>query len=683
LVTGLFALANTQANGNPQAEPEVTVPGMISTSSDNGAMPTRTNTLPPSVRYGFHVDLNQVSVTLEQPDVGSLTLKAPNQIGVNRSLAVSSTTRAQKFVNPDGSQLIVLIIKSSGASGIGVHFRNFALAAGEEVYVYGPRADSIVCGPYTNKGPWGSGEFWSSTIAGETVVIEFYTTTDKNGKGFEIFEISHIFAELDWRLRSNEPDVLNCEVDASCYGDVEKNAVGRMLFNDNGVFVCTGTLLNDRAQDQTPYFLTANHCIPTQGVAQTVEIYWFYQTTSCNSGVLRSWVQSPPGANLLATQSSNDFSLLRLFNNAPAGAWFAGWTNAAQSQGTNVFGLHHPGPYVPPDVPSYLRRASGTITSTSGTCLANGCGINWTTGLTEPGSSGSGLFTANGHQLVGVLSCGPTACNNPYDNYSKFANFYPQIRSFIYPGTTPKYDFNGDGHPDYVLYNGGTRQTAVWYMNNNIFLSGALGPTPPAGAALIDVADFNGDGHPDAVLFNPSTQGTIIGYLNNNVLIGSAYGPTLPNGWQLAATGDFNGDENPDYVLYKPSTNQTAIWYLNNNVYLSGGYGPTLPASWSVVGLADFDGDRKTDYLLFNPTSRESAIWYLSGRALVRAAFGPTIARGYHLRGAADFNGDGKPDYALFNATTRQSAIWYLNNNVYITGAPGPTLPAGWSLVAP
>ena len=25
-------------------------------------------------------------------------------------------------------------------------------------------------------------------------------------------------------------------------------------------------------------------------------------------------------------------------------------------------------------------------------------------------------------------------------------------------------DFNGDGHPDYVLYNRFTRQTAIWYL---------------------------------------------------------------------------------------------------------------------------------------------------------------------------------------------------------------------------
>src|SRR5262249_2236218 len=284
------------------------MPGIVSTSSGNAGMHTRADTLLPSVRYGSHVDLNQPSVTLDRLDIRSVRMRAPNQIGANRSVAISPKTRAQKFVNPDGSQITVLIIKSSGASGIGVHFRNVALAAGEEVYVYGPAANSIVCGPYTNKGPWGSGEFWSGTLVGDTAVIEFYTRTNKRGKGFEIFEISHIFPELERRLLSNEPGVLNCEVDASCYPDSLNNAVGRILFNDNGTFVCTGTLLNDRAQDFAPYFLTANHCVSTQTIAQTVEVYWFYQTTDCNSGVLRNdWVHQPGGANLLATQSSDDF----------------------------------------------------------------------------------------------------------------------------------------------------------------------------------------------------------------------------------------------------------------------------------------------------------------------------------------------------------------------------------------
>ena len=40
-------------------------------------------------------------------------------------------------------------------------------------------------------------------------------------------------------------------------------------------------------------------------------------------------------------------------------------------------------------------------------------------------------------------------------------------------------DFNGDHKPDYVLFNFSTLQTAIWYMNNNVFVSGAFGPTLP------------------------------------------------------------------------------------------------------------------------------------------------------------------------------------------------------------
>ena len=97
------------------------------------------------------------------------------------------------------------------------------------------------------------------------------------------------------------------------------------------------------------------------------------------------------------------------------------------------------------------------------------------------------------------------------------------------------------------------------------------------------MADFNGGGKPDYALFNPTTRQTAIWYMNNNAFAGGAYGPTLPSGWSLVATGSFNNDSKPDYVLYNASTRQTAIWYLNNNVFAGGVFGPTAPAGWSLA----------------------------------------------------------------------------------------------------
>jgi FG-GAP-like repeat len=242
-------------------------------------------------------------------------------------------------------------------------------------------------------------------------------------------------------------------------------------------------------------------------------------------------------------------------------------------------------------------------------------------------------------------------------------------------------DFNSDGRPDYVLRNPSTHQTAIWYLNNNIYQGGALGPSITVGWVLDGVADFNRDVHPDYALFNATTDQTAIWYMSGPTRIASAYGPTLPGGWDLVATGDFNGNGYPDYVLYNASTRQTAIWYLNNNVYGGGGFGPTLPVNWILVGVADFNREGHRDYLLFNTSNHQTAIWYLSGGTLVGAAYGPTIPSGWALVATADFNSDGRPDYLLYNSASRQTAIWYLNNNVYVSAAFGPTLPVAWSLV--
>jgi hypothetical protein len=241
------------------------------------------------------------------------------------------------------------------------------------------------------------------------------------------------------------------------------------------------------------------------------------------------------------------------------------------------------------------------------------------------------------------------------------------------------YNFNQDGKPDYVFYNSSTHQTAIWYLNDNVLVSGAMGPTLPPGWRLVGVADFNGDGQADYVLFNPATSQTAIWYLSGTNLTSGAYGPTLPRGWELMAVRDLNADGKPDYVLYNASTRQTAIWYLNNNTLLSGATGPTLPVGWRLVGLADYNGDGRPDYLLYNAGTRQSAVWCMSGVNYVGGAFGPTIPAGYVLTGTADFNGDGQPDYVLYNPTTRQTAIWYLNNSTLISGKYGPTLPPNWT----
>jgi hypothetical protein len=233
---------------------------------------------------------------------------------------------------------------------------------------------------------------------------------------------------------------------------------------------------------------------------------------------------------------------------------------------------------------------------------------SWAHSSREPCYSWNNVYTPNGHVYgFGAGRSQPTTKANvdyydlgagfPVDStpaqvssiYTAALNGVDYVGPFVYPhplvsSARVPTDVNGDGKPDFVLFNSSTRQTAIWYLNNDVLIGHAFGPTLWFGWSLVGVADFNGDGKPDYLLYNPTTGQTAIWYLNSDVLIGHAFGPTLWFGWSLVGVADFNGDGKPDYLLNNPTTRETVIWYLNNDVLIGHAFGPTLWFGWSLVG---------------------------------------------------------------------------------------------------
>ena len=110
-------------------------------------------------------------------------------------------------------------------------------------------------------------------------------------------------------------------------------AVARISFEKGaGSSYCSGTLLNNRRQDLTLYFLTAAHCVGTEEEARSVTAFWLYQTQTCNGDLPD--LQSVPiteGASLLSTTGfrelgdpEDDMTLLRLKGDLPDGVMFQG-----------------------------------------------------------------------------------------------------------------------------------------------------------------------------------------------------------------------------------------------------------------------------------------------------------------------------------------------------------------------
>ena len=56
------------------------------------------------------------------------------------------------------------------------------------------------------------------------------------------------------------------------------------MYTINGSLTCSGTMLNNTFEDETPYFLTAEHCGITTGNDQSVVVYWNHQNSFCRTG---------------------------------------------------------------------------------------------------------------------------------------------------------------------------------------------------------------------------------------------------------------------------------------------------------------------------------------------------------------------------------------------------------------
>jgi uncharacterized protein (TIGR03437 family) len=200
--------------------------------------------------------------------------------------------------------------------------------------------------------------------------------------------------------------------------------------------------MNTRSSSFKPYFLTAHHCISSSAEARSVQAFFLYQDSVCN-GTPPSLgsVPSVLGATYLtgASISQGDYSFL-LLTSAPSGLTYLGW-NFNLALNAPVTGVHHP-------KGSYKRISFGSrstdidITVDGELAPANlYYQVPWSSGVTEPGSSGSPLINSTG-QVYGSLTAGPvippgkTACDiTQWASYGRFDNTYDAIKPYLEDST--------------------------------------------------------------------------------------------------------------------------------------------------------------------------------------------------------------------------------------------------------
>ena len=370
----------------------------------------------------------------------------PRKIGFGRDIAeldsaADTAARLQWQNTPQGGKIAALSVTSPQAAGVrlGVLVRRLPAVATLRFYPQGAgaayeiSAKQVLESLQQNMDAGDSNDeartYWSPYVEGEEATLEIELPLGIAPDTLEIAipRVSHFFSSPLAAQAGNVTQIggaASCEVDVSCYSDWrgESNATARMIFVDSGSsFQCSGTLLNDTVSSRTPYFLSANHCISSQTVASTLQTYWFYRSTACNSGGLNPGYQTRTGgATQLYASKVTDTSFMQLRSTPPTGAVYAAWSAIAPSPGLSVTGIHHPKADLQKISFGSLQSYQVCTNSSAGffTCSeasqadAQYFNIVYTAGTVEEGSSGSGLFETIGssHYLIGQLYGGDSSC---------------------------------------------------------------------------------------------------------------------------------------------------------------------------------------------------------------------------------------------------------------------------------
>lgn len=379
-------------------------------------------------------------------------LRGLRQTGVRRALPADTIGNATAGIFAGGKRAWRVAVRSEGAAAVRVHFREFSAGAGQ-VWLYSPPAGASgaarIAGPYSGKGPYGDGEFWSASVFSETVVIEYDEPGAASAAAAPPFTVDAIAHR--WSAEVQEPTAVAaaavpaaCELDVACFPAYANTAAAVVEYDfssGGGFYDCSGSMINTLNSSFQPYLLTANHCVANDVDARTVQAFFLYQTPACNGTPPDlGTVPTVAGARFVAGApiGQGDYSLLLLSSPAPAGVHFLGWNTGGPNLGDPVAGIHHPRG-------SWTRISFGTRAADETVSVGGEIApatlyyqVDYTQGRVEPGSSGSPLVNSQG-QIFGTLTAAPiippsqTVCDvTPFlGTYGRFSVAYPALQAFL------------------------------------------------------------------------------------------------------------------------------------------------------------------------------------------------------------------------------------------------------------
>lgn len=328
----------------------------------------------------------------------------------------------------DGSRVWRLQLHSPGAYSLALLFSRFQLPAGAELYVYDETRE-VVRGAYTSRNHKPNGQFAVQPTPGDTLNLEYWEPAGTDSVlELTLGSVYHAYRPFFGAAPSRTGLSLGsgaCQVDVACPEGVPfADETDGIVQIQNGIFRCSGALVNNTAGDGRLLVLTAEHCRNNNSLDNAVFAFNFKESTCGGTGA--AITDTVSGSVTLAVDAPLDFALLELSEQPPEsfGVKYLGWDRSDVPPAAGTVGLHHP------DGDPMKIAVDNDPPSFNGTFWNIG---TWEVATTEGGSSGSPLLDMSG-RIIGQLSNGTADCTNPSnDNYGRLAAEWALVGPFLDP----------------------------------------------------------------------------------------------------------------------------------------------------------------------------------------------------------------------------------------------------------
>jgi hypothetical protein len=354
---------------------------------------------------------------LRPPKSGPERFAVPRAVGVDQAEAGAWVDVGRGF------REWRLPVQAKGAKNLNIHFSNLVLPKGATLELRNREGNNALGRTVGNRELHGRTEWWSPVVEGDqlTVVVRLPAVLAPALR----VELGEVYVGYK-AFGPTPPPAGSCNNDTVCpEGDDWREEIASVaVYGMSGSLWCTGFMVNNTAEDQTPYFQTADHCGLDSRNDSSLVVYWNFESPVCgdlSGGSLDDW-QS--GSTFRAGYSTSDFTLVEL-DDVPDPAWqvsWAGWDRSGDDA-TEAVCIHHPNT----DEKAISFEYDGTVRTDAYDYRSDSSGSHvmvedWDDGTTEGGSSGAPLFNQD-HRVIGNLTGGGAACgNNEADWFGGFAS---------------------------------------------------------------------------------------------------------------------------------------------------------------------------------------------------------------------------------------------------------------------